>query len=200
MAANETFIREKIDSDESGFITLDMLRSALDATKPELIENAAGEFRSAMTNLKTLIDCLDRHLDSFDKKWTAGEDAKMVKTQFRRLRESAQNMVDAIVGPNPPGVMGLTFHGCRSGSGDVQLHPEGVQGRQRAAERGPGRLLPRRGRSGRSGRRRRRRCGRRRTRSRHRSRRRHDRRGRHDAVHGRPFPEHDRRSRKRIRT
>ena len=59
-----------------------------------------------MTNLKTLIDCLDRHLDSFDKKWTAGEDAKMVKTQFRRLRESAQSMVDAIVGPNPPGVMG----------------------------------------------------------------------------------------------
>ncbi|AWS46447.1 hypothetical protein DKM19_39240 [Streptosporangium sp. 'caverna'] len=99
-------IREKIDPGESGEITLDMLKSALADTKPELIENAAGEFRSAMANLKTLIDCLDRHLDSFDKKWTAGEDAKMVKTQFRRLRESAQNMVDAIVGPNPPGMMG----------------------------------------------------------------------------------------------
>ncbi|WP_371783343.1 hypothetical protein [Streptosporangium subroseum] len=106
MAAKEMPIREKIDPGESGEIPLDMLKSALADTKPELIENAAGEFRSAMTNLKTLIDCLDRHLDSFDKKWTAGEDAKMVKTQFRRLRESAQSVVDAIVGPNPPGMMG----------------------------------------------------------------------------------------------
>ncbi|SNS79461.1 hypothetical protein SAMN05216276_101675 [Streptosporangium subroseum] len=106
MAAKEMPIREKIEPGESGDITLDMLKSALADTKPELIENAAGEFRSAMTNLKSLIDCLDRHLDSFDKNWTAGEDAKMVKTQFRRLRESAQSVVDAIVGPNPPGMMG----------------------------------------------------------------------------------------------
>ncbi|GAA0846689.1 hypothetical protein ACFQVD_40020 [Streptosporangium amethystogenes subsp. fukuiense] len=105
MVVRETPIKTEISTSEA-VITLDLLKDAFDKVKPELIQSAAGEFRSVMANLKTLIACLDRHLDSFDKKWTAGEDAKMVKAQLRRLRESAQSVVDAIVTPNPPGKTG----------------------------------------------------------------------------------------------
>ncbi|MFF5212404.1 hypothetical protein [Streptosporangium sp. NPDC000396] len=106
MGAQEMPIRQKIDTSEFDGVTLDILKSALDKANPELIQNAAGEFRSAMGKLNTLIEKLDKHLDSLDKNWTAGEDAKTVKTQLRRLRESTQSVVDSIVEPNPPGKMG----------------------------------------------------------------------------------------------
>ncbi|MDP9865453.1 MULTISPECIES: WXG100 family type VII secretion target [Streptosporangium] len=106
MAAKELPIKQKIDTSEFDGVTLDTLKSALGNAKPELIESAAGEFRTAMANLKTLIESLDRHLKAFDEHWTAGEDAKVVKAQLRRIRESAQNVVDTVVVPNPPGKMG----------------------------------------------------------------------------------------------
>ncbi|WP_433366019.1 hypothetical protein [Streptosporangium sp. CA-115845] len=103
MVAREMPIRQQIDTSEFGGITLDLLRTSLGNTKPELVENAAAEFRSAMANLKALIVTLDHHLDAFNKHWTVGEDAKIVKEQLQRIRVSAQSLVDTIVAPAPSG-------------------------------------------------------------------------------------------------
>ncbi|MEU7896860.1 hypothetical protein AB0B45_28860 [Nonomuraea sp. NPDC049152] len=83
-------------------IPLDMLREALKKTRPDLLRSAAEEFAAVRIKLDTLVEAIDKHLKILDTAWTVGEDAKQVKTQLRRMRDSAVSIMDAIA-DDPPG-------------------------------------------------------------------------------------------------
>ncbi|MBE1590220.1 glycine zipper domain-containing protein [Nonomuraea angiospora] len=107
MAEYQAAIRGQIGSLEFEGATLDLLRDTLAKNKPQLIGQAAAEFLEAKVRLDNLVDVIDKHLRELDKHWTAGEDAKTVKTQLRRLREAAADISTTIsdqpVDPkNPP--------------------------------------------------------------------------------------------------
>ncbi|WP_431915738.1 hypothetical protein [Nonomuraea jabiensis] len=107
MAEYQAPIRGEIGSLEFEGATLDLLRDTLAKNKPQLIGQAAAEFLEAKVRLDNLVDVIDKHLRELDKHWTAGEDAKTVKKQLRRLREAAADISTTIsdqpVDPkNPP--------------------------------------------------------------------------------------------------
>ncbi|MGW5261238.1 WXG100 family type VII secretion target [Microbispora sp. NPDC004025] len=97
MAERKMPIRAAIDASDPGVVMLDTLRTSLEKTDPELIRAASGEFKGVHDKLKSVVETLDRHLDSLDKHWTTGEDAKQVKEQLRRLRASTVAVMTAIV-------------------------------------------------------------------------------------------------------
>ncbi|MEV4161154.1 hypothetical protein [Nonomuraea dietziae] len=96
MATYTSPVRATIDDPGSEELPLDMLREALKNAKPALVRGAAEEFAAIGVKLDTMIEILDKHLTALDKAWTAGEDAKQVKTQLRRLRDSAASVKLAI--------------------------------------------------------------------------------------------------------
>jgi hypothetical protein len=97
MAENQAPIRAEIaGTDFDGVLTLDQLRETLAKNKPELVREAATELLTAKQRLDHLVGVLDRHLRALNEHWTEGEDAKVVKTQLRRLRESAATMSTTI--------------------------------------------------------------------------------------------------------
>ncbi|MFF4619817.1 hypothetical protein [Nonomuraea jabiensis] len=96
MAEYQAPIRGEIGSLEFEGATLDLLRDTLAKNKPQLIGQAAAEFLEAKVRLDNLVDVIDRHLRELDKHWTAGEDAKIVKKQLRRLREAAADISTTI--------------------------------------------------------------------------------------------------------
>ncbi|MET7329171.1 hypothetical protein [Nonomuraea sp. NPDC005650] len=107
MAEYQAPIRGDISSLEFEGATLDLLRDTLAKNKPQLIGQAAAEFLEGKVRLDHLVDVIDKHLRELDKYWTAGEDAKTVKTQLRKLREAATDISTTIsdqpVDPkNPP--------------------------------------------------------------------------------------------------
>ncbi|MFI6293147.1 WXG100 family type VII secretion target [Nonomuraea sp. NPDC050790] len=107
MAVNDSPIKYPIDDTEFDGATLDMLRDTLSKNNPELLKHAAAELSSAKKRLDNLIDVIDRNLVALDKSWTEGEDAKTVKAQLRRLKESAESISKAIAteaGGQPHGV------------------------------------------------------------------------------------------------
>ncbi|WP_169950613.1 WXG100 family type VII secretion target [Microbispora sp. H11081] len=103
MAERRMPIRAAIDASDPGVVMLETLRDSLQKTDPELIRAASGEFRSVHDKLKSVVEVLDRHLDSLDKHWTTGEDAKQVKEQLRRLRASTVAVMTAIVDTSASG-------------------------------------------------------------------------------------------------
>lgn len=102
MAERKLPIRADIDASDPGVVTLDLLRTAMEKTDPELIRSASGEFKSVHDKLKSVVEALDKHLDALDKHWTTGEDAKQVKEQLRRLRTSTAAVMTAIVDTSLP--------------------------------------------------------------------------------------------------
>ncbi|MEU4718694.1 hypothetical protein AB0G06_03595 [Nonomuraea dietziae] len=96
MATYTSPVRAPIDDAGSEELPLDMLREALKNAKPALVRGAAEEFAAIGVKLGTMIEILDKHLAALDKAWTAGEDAKQVKAQLRRLRDSAASVKLAI--------------------------------------------------------------------------------------------------------
>ncbi|MEW1839381.1 hypothetical protein AB0392_15635 [Nonomuraea angiospora] len=96
MAEYQAAIRGQIGSLEFEGATLDLLRDTLAKNKPQLIGQAAAEFLEAKVRLDNLVDVIDKHLRELDKHWTAGEDAKTVKKQLRRLREAAADISTTI--------------------------------------------------------------------------------------------------------
>jgi hypothetical protein len=96
MAEYQAPIRGEIGSIEFEGATLDLLRDTLAKNKPQLIGQAAAEFLEAKVRLDNLVDVIDKHLRELDKHWTAGEDAKTVKKQLRRLREAAADISTTI--------------------------------------------------------------------------------------------------------
>lgn len=97
MAENQAPIRTEIAStDSDGVLTLDQLRETLAKNKPELLREAASELLIAKQRLDNLVGVIDRHLRALDEHWTAGEDAKAVKTQLRRLRDAAAQVSTTI--------------------------------------------------------------------------------------------------------
>ncbi|MFI6733799.1 hypothetical protein ACIBI9_12785 [Nonomuraea sp. NPDC050451] len=107
MAEYQAPIRGEIGSIEFEGATLDLLRDTLAKNKPQLVGQAAAEFLEAKVRLDNLVDVIDKHLRELDKYWTAGEDAKTVKAQLRKLRKAAADISTTIsdqpVDPkNPP--------------------------------------------------------------------------------------------------
>ncbi|MEU6778007.1 hypothetical protein ABZ912_02305 [Nonomuraea angiospora] len=96
MAEYQAPIRGQIGSIEFEGATLDLLRDTLAKNKPQLIGQAAAEFLEAKVRLDNLVDVIDKHLRELDKSWTAGEDAKTVKKQLRKLREAAADISTTI--------------------------------------------------------------------------------------------------------
>ncbi|GGP17451.1 hypothetical protein LDL08_42880 [Nonomuraea glycinis] len=97
MGQNRAPIRTEIGSTEfDGVLSLEQLRETLAKNKPELLREAASEMLTAKQRLDHLVGVLDRHLRALDEHWTVGEDAKVVKTQLRRLRESADQVSTTI--------------------------------------------------------------------------------------------------------
>ncbi|MGW0194976.1 hypothetical protein [Nonomuraea sp. NPDC003201] len=135
MAEYQAAIRGQIGSIEFEGATLDLLRDTLAKNKPQLIGQAAAEFLEGKARLDHLVDVIDKHLRELDKSWTAGEDAKTVKKQLRRLREAAADIsttisdqpVDAKNPPkNPHGVApALIVHArtLSAAKGDVPDNP-----------------------------------------------------------------------------
>ncbi|MET9239508.1 hypothetical protein [Nonomuraea sp. NPDC003709] len=135
MAEYQAPIRGQIGSLEFEGATLDLLRDTLAKNKPQLIGQAAAEFLEGKARLDHLVDVIDKHLRELDKSWTAGEDAKTVKKQLRRLREAAADIsttisdqpVDAKNPPkNPHGVApALIVHArtLSAAKGDVPDNP-----------------------------------------------------------------------------
>jgi hypothetical protein len=102
MAQNQAPIRTEIGStDFDGVLTLDQLQQTLAKNKPELLREAAAEMLTAKQRLEHLVGVLDRHLRALDEHWTVGEDAKVVKTQLRRLRDSADQVATTISAQSP---------------------------------------------------------------------------------------------------
>jgi hypothetical protein len=96
MAEYEQPIRTQIDGDEFDGATLDMLRETLSKNKPELLRNAASELLTAKQRLDNLVAVIDKHLRELDLHWTAGDDAKTVKSSLRRLRDAAADVSTTI--------------------------------------------------------------------------------------------------------
>lgn len=102
MTESRTPIRAPIEGAQVvGGMTLEDLRAALEKTDPELVNRAAGEFKGIRDKLKSVVDVLDKHLNALDRHWTAGDDAREVKTQLRRLRESAETVTNVIQATSP---------------------------------------------------------------------------------------------------
>ncbi|GAA2391720.1 WXG100 family type VII secretion target [Nonomuraea africana] len=96
MATYTSPIKARIEDTSSEELPLDMLREAIKNTKPDLVRAAAEEFAAIGVKLDTMIEILDTHLKALDKSWTVGEDAKQVKAQLRRLRDSAASVRESI--------------------------------------------------------------------------------------------------------
>ncbi|SEG99437.1 hypothetical protein SAMN05444920_11341 [Nonomuraea solani] len=135
MAEYQGTIRTQIDDTEFDGATLELLRQTLEKNKPQLIGQAAAEFLEAKARLDNLVGVIDKHLRELDSHWTAGDDAKTVKDQLRKLRKAASDIsttisdqpVDASNPPkNPHGVApALIFHAktLSAARGDVPDDP-----------------------------------------------------------------------------
>ncbi|MCG5218946.1 hypothetical protein [Streptosporangium sp. KLBMP 9127] len=96
MVQRTAAIRATIDASSSEGIMLEMLRTALQSSKPELITQAAAEFTGVRDKLERLLDVLEQHQAALDEHWTAGDDATQVKEQLRKLKLSTVEVVQSI--------------------------------------------------------------------------------------------------------